>query len=764
MSKTKWYFRRHCERSVAILLALTLMLSLGIVAVPMAGTVEANTAPGEVWVDDGATADGTVSSYNGTTKQLVATTEAFAGYDVDDAVEFISGTADRSVTTIAIKTNNTTVTLTDDVGAAVNDTFNLVNLDAPSSGDPFRYIQSGIDMVAGSTVHVAAGTYDEQVVIDKNLTLQGQGDSTVIKPSQATANAFQLFSRKAAPADVAPIVVASGSGSTSVTIKDLKVDGSDVSSVPTGAGFFTAIQYSHCSGTVDSVTVDGINIQHTGHGMWLSAWEHAATVEVTGCTISGYNWDGICADRSMLTVNIHDNTITGAGVTTNPDNTQNAIQVGRGVTGTISGNTISENMYEDPDWYSIGIMLYSIHEGVVVVEGNRIWNCDSAVHIYYADNTIVRNNVLTNNVVGGVTFEGTSDYNLITSNELSNNKYGIDHDSDTPGPHNEAHYNNIFGNTEYGVFSNPRYEIDATKNWWGDASGPTHASNPAGSGDAVSDNVDFDPWLVEEDGTETEETESETVSDSGTMEDTPTGGDVTIDATGDHTITTAKYAENPGGTPTFEATGNYYDVHLDDDTNVDSLTIEFCPADEETVIYYWDGTSWRRASSQIHVGDCIGVYITDSTFPSLSDLSGRYFASGTPYLVARAGGPYTGTAGSPVTLSGSATGGTPPYSYAWDLDYDGAYDDSAAQNPSYTWDTPGDYTVGLQVTDSATPARIATDTASVHISPPPAVGGEAYPVSKLAILAPWIALAVALTWIFIKARKLALSSKWASKS
>jgi hypothetical protein len=45
MSKTKWYFRCHCERSVAILIALALVLSLGIVAAPMAGTLEAVVLP-----------------------------------------------------------------------------------------------------------------------------------------------------------------------------------------------------------------------------------------------------------------------------------------------------------------------------------------------------------------------------------------------------------------------------------------------------------------------------------------------------------------------------------------------------------------------------------------------------------------------------------------------------------------------------------------------------------------------------------------------
>jgi hypothetical protein len=124
--------------------------------------------------------------------------------------------------------------------------------------------------------------------------------------------------------------------------------------------------------------------------------------------------------------------------------------------------------------------------------------------------------------------------------------------------------------------------------------------------------------------------ETETVADSGTLADTPTGGDVSIDATGNHIITTAKYEGNPGGIPTFETSGNYYDVHLDNDINVNSLTIEFSPAIEDTTIFYWDGASWLPASDQYYdsIKECIVVTITASTFPSLSDLTGLIFGSG----------------------------------------------------------------------------------------------------------------------------------------
>jgi hypothetical protein len=131
-------------------------------------------------------------------------------------------------------------------------------------------------------------------------------------------------------------------------------------------------------------------------------------------------------------------------------------------------------------------------------------------------------------------------------------------------------------------------------------------------------------------GVEVSESQTETVTDSGTVNDTLTGGDVSIVATGDHNITIAKYADNPGDTPTFQATGEYYDVHLDNDTSVNSLSIEFCPATAEMVIYHWNGLSWLAASEQYYdpVTECVMVTITDSTSPSLSDLAGLVFASG----------------------------------------------------------------------------------------------------------------------------------------
>jgi hypothetical protein len=93
---------------------------------------------------------------------------------------------------------------------------------------------------------------------------------------------------------------------------------------------------------------------------------------------------------------------------------------------------------------------------------------------------------------------------------------------------------------------------------------------------------------------------------------------------------------------------------------------------------------------------------------------------GTGGIVPVITGPTTGTTAAAVIYTGSATGGTAPYTYAWNCDY-------SALNPNFTAGTEsnpcsytatGDHTIGLKVTDSATPAASATATAIVSISAP----------------------------------------------
>lgn len=56
-------------------------------------------------------------------------------------------------------------------------------------------------------------------------------------------------------------------------------------------------------------------------------------------------------------------------------------------------------------------------------------------------------------------------------------------------------YCDIYQSTEMGVFNqNKIFNIDARNNWWGDNSGPAHASNPSGIGVGVTDSVNYLPY------------------------------------------------------------------------------------------------------------------------------------------------------------------------------------------------------------------------------------------------------------------------------
>ena len=278
------------------------------------------------------------------------------------------------------------------------------------------------------------------------------------------------------------------------------------------------------------------------------------------------------------------------------------------ITVTIQGNDLSGGGLGD------GI-------GIGLAEGGDSPDVDATI----SNNEISRWN-------NGIWLGGSTETVDITGNTITNNTVnGIDVLAGVDVSNVQAQFNNIEGDEGYGMYNGGTGILAAGNNWWGDSSGPTHASNPGGTGDAVSDNVDYDPWL----GTELTEVKSKTISGSGTMTDTAIGGQVTINGEGDHAITTAAYAENPGGACPFISEGSYYDIHLDSAANVTSLTVQFCPAYENEVIYFWNGTAWVAASNQVYSGGCIVVTITNDTQPSLSDLTGTPFGQG---FVAPVGG------------------------------------------------------------------------------------------------------------------------------
>jgi parallel beta-helix repeat protein len=312
--------------------------------------------------------------------------------------------------------------------------------------DAFATIQDGIDNVAGSTVHVAAGTYDEEVVIDKSLTLIS--DTGDYRTTGAILNG--------------PIAL---SDVVNVTIQGFKFR--DCSS----SGYKHVI---YTGGTADNITIvansfdncEGLNIHIYKLDTWFENW----TITDNKITnVTGTDRSGIWVQRLRNSI-ISNNEISNT--------TYAGMILDRIESVTVSNNNISNTPKK-------GIQVASSPNCNVVIENNYITNtntshdADEGAITIYPDvtNIHIENNTLTANYQGFTVRDKSGTVSDVYVN-----------------------FNNIYGNDGFGVgnFAQGGGTVDATKNWWGSANGPTHPSNIYNvglQGDDVSDNVDFCPWL-----------------------------------------------------------------------------------------------------------------------------------------------------------------------------------------------------------------------------------------------------------------------------
>ena len=344
--------------------------------------------------------------------------------------------------------------------------------------DAFDKIQDGIDNAQPEvTILVAAGTYTAtslaSIVITKDdLSLVGENrDETIIDAG--------TWGTSSAGWPTGIHVYANN-----VTIKNFTVQGFNGDGTNTGGYGIVFRDFDHdmpeegyiyySGGVVDNVklqnnyspmyalvhrnlTVKNSFIQNNlSDGMFIARESDNAII--TGNTVinSGDQgiWVGTCwmglgpSDNAIIT----NNTVDGAR--------EGGISFVGSDGATISGNTITNVAGEDPsvDGWSVGAL--SLKDGCSNVEAfdNSIYNNDGSWGGH-------------NGTGNGIGIDGTpSNINL--------------------------HDNNIYGNTGYGCYNYSTVLVLAAGNWWSDASGPYHeTTNPSGSGDAISTNVDYSPWL-----------------------------------------------------------------------------------------------------------------------------------------------------------------------------------------------------------------------------------------------------------------------------
>jgi len=258
-------------------------------------------------------------------------------------------------------------------------------------------------------------------------------------------------------------------------------------------------------------------------------------------------------------------------------------------------------------------------------------------------NVIHECNIHNNGI--GVQVDGTK--NEITGNEIKNNT-GVTGSAIHLGAGasgNLIHFNKIVNNSNAGQGSaavlneNSAEPVNALLNWWGNASGPSHSANPSGTGDAVSDSVNFTPWLnVEYAAVKSTATDGSTYTVDARADESSA---VIKTGSGTPIIWVASYSDNPAEAFPTSSIGKWIDVYLDSSSGVTQAEIRlYYTPDEITALnlkegslrlYWWNSSKWVVCSdSGVNTVDhYIWARIKATGTPTLNDLTGTPFAGGT---------------------------------------------------------------------------------------------------------------------------------------
>jgi hypothetical protein len=249
----------------------------------------------------------------------------------------------------------------------------------------FPTIQGAIDSSpAGTKIDICPGTYQEQLLITKRLTLAGIGpateDAVVIVPP---AGGVVVNTSDPRGSVAAQILVQGTTGP--VTISNLTVDG-------TGNKYnnddLRGILYQDASGVVDHVAVrnevpnDTASGIQSGQGIFVETSTGTAALTVENSSVHNYNKNGIVARYAGATLTAIGNYVQGAGAIDYI--AQNGIEIAfGGATGTIKNNTVIDNFYTLTTDSAADILLYDAKEnGSILVSGNILGNSNVAISLF----------------------------------------------------------------------------------------------------------------------------------------------------------------------------------------------------------------------------------------------------------------------------------------------------------------------------------------------------------------------------------------------
>ena len=311
-----------------------------------------------------------------------------------------------------------------------------------TTGDPFCSIQTAVNAASsGDTIVVAAGTYGGFTVGGMGEG-EGKHDISIISDEGARVSGANMFVDGAEWWVMALVM-----RSTDINIEGLDFDGTEIDE-----DVVEGISYADSTGRIADLTVK--NIVGTEMAVGIDIWgsQEGTAVDISNVTVENCVWGIMIVNAE---VNIDGCTIEGVA----PHGGCGMMAMDNAQV-TMEGSEITGFSVETPEPGTSGIGMM-----IGITEDSEAW--------------------------WGIEDERLSTVEM-TGCSISGNNIGIyvDDDGDLT-----AHDNTIALNDVTGVYKGNPPPVDARYNWWGDASGPTHVGNPEGTGDEVSDNVDYSPWL-----------------------------------------------------------------------------------------------------------------------------------------------------------------------------------------------------------------------------------------------------------------------------
>lgn len=249
------------------------------------------------------------------------------------------------------------------------------------------------ETLSGHTILVDAGTYYENIVVNKSVSLIGEDSKTTVIDANETGNVIEVMANNVT---IEGFTVQNGIAGIYIYYYNyIIIRNSNIT-----ANEHEGILLSHSSNN----NMSGNNIANNAYGIYTVS---SSNNSITGNNITENNYDGIWLDHST-----NNSSITGNNITNN----DYGIRLYLSSNNSINGNNMTANNLA-------GICLYLCSSNSI--NGNNITedNYDGISLDSSSSNSMNGNNI-TNNL-RGIYLSSSSNNNSVTGNNITNNDYGV---------------------------------------------------------------------------------------------------------------------------------------------------------------------------------------------------------------------------------------------------------------------------------------------------------------------------------------------------